>query len=126
MLPRVDTRGTLKGCGSPETTSAAADGMRRIGLTDLGSLPGVRTPPGGILEPFFERKGGFSEVFFAKRVLIPGDEFDGGELVDYREIDIEIKGSVLLRKGWVQRLFDDACLVSNGKTRDDKETGWDY
>jgi hypothetical protein len=104
----------------------AVRGMRRIGLTDLGSLPGVRTPPGRILEPVFERKGGFSEVFFAPSVLIPGDEFDGRELIGYREIDIEIKGSVLLRKGWVERLFDDACLVSNGKARDDKETGRDY
>jgi len=101
----------------------AARGMRHIGLTDLGGLPGVRTPPGRIPEPVFERKGGFSEVFFAKSVLIPGDEFDGGELIDYREIDIEIKGSIFFREGWVQRLFDDTCLMSNGKARDDKEAG---
>ena len=104
----------------------AARGMRRIRLTDLGGLPGVRTPPGCILEPVFKRKGGFSEVFLAKDILIPCDEFDGGELIGYREVDIKIKGSVLLRKGRVQRLFDDACLMSNGKTRDDKEAGWDY
>ena len=104
----------------------AARGMRRIGLTDLGGLPSVRTPPMRILEPVFERKGGFSEVLFAEGVLIPGDEFDGGELIGYREIDIEIEGSVLLRKRWIQRLFNDARLVSNGKTRNDKEAGWDY
>ena len=61
----------------------AARGMRRIRLTDLGGLPGVRTPPGCILEPVFKRKGGFSEVFFTKGVLIPGDEFDGRELIGY-------------------------------------------
>jgi len=95
---------------------AALGGMRWIGLTDLGSLPGVFAPPGRILEPVLERKGSFSEVFFAKGVFIPGDELDSGELIDYREIDVEIKGSVLLRKGWVQRLFHHTCLVSNGKT----------
>ena len=61
----------------------AARGMRRIRLTDLGGLPGIRTPPRCILEPVFERKGGFSKVFFAKGVLIPGDEFDSGELIGY-------------------------------------------
>jgi len=61
----------------------AARGMRHIKLTDLSGLPGVRTPCGCILEPVFKRKGGFSEVFFAKDVLIPGDEFDGGELIGY-------------------------------------------
>ena len=54
-------------------TSVAARGMRPIGATDLGSLPGVLTPPGHILEPVFEREGGFSEIFFANDVLIPGD-----------------------------------------------------
>lgn len=104
----------------------AARGVQRIGRTDLGSLPGVLTSPRNDLEPVFERKGCFSEVFLAKGVLIPGDELDGGEFIDHREIDVEIKGSVLLRKGWVQRLFNNACLVLNGKTRDDKETERGY
>ena len=55
---------------------------RRIGRTDLGSIPSVHTTPWGILEPVLERKGSFSEVFFAPGILIPGDELDGGELVD--------------------------------------------
>ena len=126
VLPRVDMRGTSKGCGTPETRSVAARGMRCIRLTDLGNLPGVSAPLGHILEPVLERKSSFSEVVFAKGVLIPGDELDGGELIGYREINIEIEGGVLLRIGGVQRLFDNTCLVSNGQTRDDKEAGWDY
>ena len=97
--------------------------MRLMGLTDLGSLPGILTPPGRIQEPVIERKGSFSEVLFAKGVFVPGDEFDGGKLIYQREIDVEIEGSVLLWKGRIQGLFDDARLALNGKTRDDKEAG---
>lgn len=100
--------------------------MRRIGSTDLNNLPGVLAPPRHILEPVFEREGDFSEIFFTKGVLIPGDKFDGREFIGQREIDIEIECSVFLWKGWVQRLFDNACLVSNRKARDDKEAEWNY
>lgn len=90
--------------------------MRLIGLTDLGSLPGILAPTGPIQKPVIERKCSFSEVLFAHNVFVPGDELDGGKLVYQGEIDIEIKGSILVRKGWIQRLFDHACLVSDGET----------
>ena len=100
--------------------------MRRIWLADLDSLPGVLTPLGRILEPVLERERGFPEVILANGVLVPGDELDSGELIDYGEIDVEIKGGVLLWEGWIQGLFYHACLVSDGKTGDDKEAGWEY
>ena len=57
--------------------------VRRIGLSDLGNLPGVLTPLGRIPEPVLEGKSSLSEVFLAKDIFVPGDELDGGELVDY-------------------------------------------
>ena len=65
-LPLVSTRGTSNGCGSPETASVIASRRGLIGLTDLGSLPGILTPFGRVWEPTLERKGSFSEVVFAK------------------------------------------------------------
>ena len=86
-----------------------------MGQADLGSLPGVLTPPGPILKPVFDRKSSLSKVVLAKSVLVPGDELDGGELIDHGEIDVEIKGSVLLWEGRIQRLFDYARLLLSGK-----------
>lgn len=86
-----------------------------IGLTDLSGLPGILTPPGRILEPLLEREGGLSEIFLANEVFVPGDELDDGKFIYQRKIDVEIKGRIVLWKGWIQRLFDHTCLVSNRK-----------
>lgn len=85
-------------------------------MTDLGSLPGILTPGGGREEPVLERKGSFSEVLFSDHIFVPGNKLDGGKLICQREIDVEIEGSILLWKGWIQRLFDHWSLVSNGET----------
>lgn len=79
--PERGCEGDVKRLRIAGVTSVAARGMRHIGWTDLDNLPGVLAPPGHVLEPVFEREGGFSEIFFAPGVLIPGDKLDGGEFI---------------------------------------------